>query len=157
MSATNGTTAPFWTYLLPLLFIGSGIYTTLQPVFHYIMALRTIYAITNRRIITLKKGLNTQVVSFGERDIDRIERRDRSNGKGDIIIGYEERVRRTKNGTHRYNVPIGLFGIDNVREVEALLLETFHSDENHDDEKPKRFSAFDRDDHQALYNDKYGQ
>ncbi len=157
-STLDNNAPPFFVYLFPLIFAGASLHSLLQPVFHYIMALRTIYAITNRRILTLKKSWQTQVISYGERDIDRIERRDRSHGKGDIIIAYEERTRRTKNGTQHYTVPIGLFGVDNVREVEALLLETFHSDENQDYEKPKRTSVFDEDDdQQALYNDKFGR
>lgn len=94
------------------------------------------------------------MVSYGERDIERIERRDKGNGKGDIVIGYEERVRRSRNGTHRYTVPVGLFGVENVREVEALMLETFHAADDRDYEKRKRLSALDADRAATRYLDR---
>lgn len=52
--STTESPLPGFAALLPLLLFGKGLYDGLQPVFQYIMALRTIYAITNRRIITLK-------------------------------------------------------------------------------------------------------
>jgi len=100
-----------------------------------------IYVITDQRVLIIG---NRAVQSYGENDIDFIERQMRSNGKGDIIF---KRVPRTRGayygsgmyGSRLYDEPIGFFGIDNPREVEALMLQTFRArGDNRRLEKPKR-------------------
>jgi hypothetical protein len=92
-------------------------------------AWRTVYAITNRRVIVLKRGFRRSVISYGRKDMERIERQ--GDEVGDIIFGESHR---TIPGV--YSIPQqkrtqeGLFGIAHVREVEALLLETFQPSDN---------------------------
>ncbi|NWF68232.1 MAG: hypothetical protein HXY40_04035 [Chloroflexi bacterium] len=88
----------------------------------------TVYAITDRRaIIFNNKGA---VRSFGAQDIEFIERQMRGVDRGDIIFKRESRPRVDyygdgAYGSHLYETPVGFLGIDNPREVEALMLRTF--------------------------------
>jgi len=88
------------------------------------------YAITDRRIMILTGRGTTQVTSYGPQDIECIERRMRSDGSGDLIFRYEDLPRRVSSGysTRRMSydrLPVGFFGITDVRRVEALLINTF--------------------------------
>lgn len=99
---------------------------------------RTVYAITDRRVLILS---GSSARSYGEKDIQFIERRMQRGDRGDIVFRREHRSISTCHGPALYGnreiaVPVGFFGIDNVREVEALMLETFRPDEYFD--KPKR-------------------
>lgn len=85
-------------------------------------AWQTIYAITSRRVIVLK---HRSVISYGTRELERIERR--GSDVGDIIFADTHRTVPGFYGTPQdTRTQEGLFAIPHVREVEALLLETFH-------------------------------
>ncbi len=78
------------------------------------------YAITNRRIMILTGRRTTQVASYGRQDIERIERRMRSDGSGDLIFRYEDLPRRYGSGYGGRHMtydrlPVGFFGIADVR------------------------------------------
>ena len=90
---------------------------------------QTIYAITDRRVLTIH---GDAVRSDGEQDIDFIERKMHRDGTGDIIFRRE-----AQTGTAYYGgsvfapqtnmVDVGLFGISDPHEVEELMLEVFRS------------------------------
>jgi hypothetical protein len=87
----------------------------------------TIYAVTNRRALIID---NTTVQSFRSNDLEFIERRMRSATRGDIIFKRQPNLQKVyygggMAGRQAFSEPIGFFGIDNVREVEQLMLETF--------------------------------
>lgn len=106
--------------LLPvvlIIFIGIGIAISSRPISAFIKAGGTIYAATNRRIIIVKPS---SVRSYSPQDIQFIERRDRGNNTGDIILGYEH-----DSGIKQ---PFGFFGVRNIEQVEAMLLENFRPD-----------------------------
>ncbi len=91
------------------------------------------YAITDRRLMILTGHRTTQVTSYGPQDIECIERRMRSDGSGDLIFRYEDLPHRFNSGyrTRRMSydpLPVGFFGIPDVRRVEALLIDTFRSE-----------------------------
>lgn len=91
----------------------------------------TIYAVTDQRALIIDKK---SVQSYGERDLDFIERHMRGANKGDIIFKREPRSPANyymggMYGGTPYDVPVGFFGIENPREVEALMLQTFRSRE----------------------------
>ncbi len=95
------------------------------------------YAITNRRIMILTGRRTIQVASYGPQDIERIERRMRSDGSGDLIFRYEDLPRRydSSYGGRRLSydrLPVGFFGIADVRRVEALLIDTFRPEPGRD-------------------------
>ena len=91
---------------------------------------RTIYAITDRRVLVLIKtghqGVNA--FSFTRGDIGRIERFERGeDGGGDLVFGP---VRTPPQGAAQSAPPAPrLAGIADVRHVEWLLLKTFKEGE----------------------------
>jgi len=125
---------PTSVFLLPVMIMGLVFLGMLaSAVAAFLRGQNTLYAITDRRIIMLSGLLSTAVTSYGPQDIERIERRTRSGGSGDLIFRYDQRLRRYNNRSYRRarydTIPVGFFGIPNVREVEALLLETFRPDD----------------------------
>ena len=119
--------------LVPVMIMGITLLGMLgSAVGAFLRAQNTTYAITDRRILMLSGLFSTAVTSYGGQDIERIERRTRGGGSGDLIFRYEQQLRYNNRGNRRArydNVPVGFFGIPDVREVEALLLETFRPDE----------------------------
>ena len=108
-----------------------------SPVRNYLKAGRTIYAITDRRALIISGILSQSVQSYGKNDIQFIERKKHGGNTGDIIFDREHHTReRMYGGPSSYSVPVGFLSIPNVREVEALMLETFRSGAGFD--KPKR-------------------
>lgn len=104
--------------LIVFLIALAGLYTSIR---NYIAALRTIYAITDQRVLILSEGQST---SYGAKDLEKIERQ--GDDPGNII--FRETVR-VKPGL--YGIPVskrqpeGLFAIRHARQVEALLLQNF--------------------------------
>jgi len=112
--------------LLPILFaifIVIGGFIISKPLNAFIKAGGTIYAVTNRRVIVVKPGA---VTSYSADDIQFIERRDRGNDSGDVILGHETVADPATGEKQRQK--IGFFGVRNVTHVEAMLLETFRPD-----------------------------
>lgn len=97
-----------------------------------------LYAITDRRALIIR---NNAVQSYGGGDIRFIQRRTNRDGTGDLIFDQETRTRMHHYGSNTFapridTTPVGFLGIPNVREVEALMLETFKSEtrkRKHDD------------------------
>jgi hypothetical protein len=153
MSSGFSSFASIFQLVLALFFV-IGLGMLFSPLINAFLAMQTVYAITNRRMLTVKEyGIsalnlvfNRSVISYGEKDIQRVERRDYGGDVGDVIIGYETRTRRSRSSsgmyrTSTYTVPIGLLGVHNVREVEALVLETFLRDDDAVPDKPKKPAA----------------
>lgn len=108
-----------WVFLF---FFLLPFYYFARPVSEYLSAERTVYAVTNRRVLIIKPKLRGKVVKSYNR-VAQVERRDLSGGSGDLIFGSETEAR--GRSSHRLKTrKIGFFGIANVREVERLLLET---------------------------------
>lgn len=104
------------------IFLLTSLASILGPLFatHHL-----IYAITNRRAMIVQRK---NVRSFGEKDLEFIERRMGRHGHGDIIFKYDNRVGYGYYGASTTNqVAVGFIGIENAREVEALMLETFRA------------------------------
>jgi hypothetical protein len=93
-----------------------------MPLFRYIAAQNTIYAITSQRLLTIRPTLSGKAVQWQNR-FERVERRERADGSGDLIFGVEADSRRSRSRARLRKV--GFFGIPNVRQVERLMLETF--------------------------------
>ena len=100
------------------------------PLLRSWMGKQTIYAITDRRVLTISGDV---VRSDGEQDIEFIERKMHRDGTGDIIFRREAH---TSTGYYGGSVfapqtrttNVGLFGIPDPHEVEELMLEVFRSD-----------------------------
>jgi hypothetical protein len=131
------------------IFIPAGILLLLSLIFtivglvlrHSFLGRDELYAITDKRIIIIRKGRYLSVTSYGKEDIGIITRIERDNRYGDIIFAPQSFV--TSYGAHQHtssnsststvstsSLSAGQFsGIANVLEVERLLRRTF---------KPKR-------------------
>jgi hypothetical protein len=101
---------------LPFVLVGLGLLSS--PFWAYRKAKSGAYAITNRRIIIIEGGSSRSVKSYVKRDVQQIERREHSNGTGDLIFAREY-VRGSKGRVNTRE--IGFFGIPRAREVEHLL------------------------------------
>jgi hypothetical protein len=99
--------------LVPLYYIA-------RPVLDYLGAGRTVYAITDRRALIIKPKRGGRVVET-YRTSGQIERRDLGNGRGDLIFASEIDPRSRRDYRIR---KVGFFGVERVREVERLMLNT---------------------------------
>ena len=101
---------------LPFLFIGLGGMS--MPYWKRREARSTIYAITNRRAITIEGAKSITVKSYLAADIADLERTEHQDGGGDLVLRKEGY--RDSDGdkqTSRY----GFFAIADVRRVEQLI------------------------------------
>ena len=93
----------------------------IYPIREYLIARQTVYAITDRRVLIVKRRLrgNLEVVSFDQPL--HLKRHDRRDAKGDLVFTnvYWEQ----KNGIRTDRFYAGLYGIDNTAEAERLILE----------------------------------
>lgn len=104
-----------------LLFVLLPVYYFMRPVTDYLAAERTIYAVTNRRVLIIKPRLGGRIVQSYNR-IENVERRDLSGGKGDLFFASETQATRAGVGYRVRTRKVGFFGIPNPREVEQLML-----------------------------------
>ena len=127
---TAGTAHFMWSWphhdWASLLFQGSfvllGILMLLTPLWTYLLARRTVYGITDRRVILLTQTWTRTVQSYGEREITNLVRTERADGSGDLAFAKRE----TSDGDGgRKSVDVKLIGVPKVREVERLLQATF--------------------------------
>jgi hypothetical protein len=142
MMMMRGYTAMWWVLLMVIIL---SVIVTASPIIRAMRRnLNTIYAVTDRRALIME-GNNVQ--SYGPRDIEFIERRMHSDGRGDILFAREVHPSGAAMwGYSGYNrrpveMTVGFFGIENPRAVEALMLETFRPAEVYGGEKPKRDEA----------------
>jgi hypothetical protein len=91
-----------------------------------------LYAVTNRRALML---FGQQVQSYGEGDMQFIERRMRPSGRGDVVFKRVLRPRQDAAGQVEEQL-IGFMDVENPRHVEALMLQTFRGDQ--------RFGGFEK-------------
>jgi len=101
---------------LPFIFVGLAMLST--PLWSYKRAKRTLYAITNKRAITLQGGRSITVKSYMPDDLFDIYRKERRDGSGDIFFnswsGASERM-------NEANSLSGFLGVSGVRNVEQRL------------------------------------
>lgn len=111
-----GPTSFFPLFGVPFVLV--GLYLLTSPAVAYWKAGKTIYAVTNRRAILIEGGTSRSVQTFERGEIGHIERREHSNGTGDVIFA-RERVSGAKGRS--YLREVGFWGIPNAREVERLM------------------------------------
>jgi hypothetical protein len=102
---------------LPFVFIGFGMLSS--PLWLTRKAKRTVYAVTDQRVIVFEGGVfgGIKVQTFMPDRLTSMTRNQRSDGSGDLI--FEEFRERRGSGTH--TVRRGFVGIKDVREVEELI------------------------------------
>ena len=115
-SKQGGAVTLFPLFGIPFLLIGLGMLTA--PLWAWLMAGRTLYAVTNKRAIIISGVLATAVQSYPHSEINDLTRVERPGGAGDLI--FATRLVTTRRGGTRRQ-PIGFLGIPDVRSVEQLI------------------------------------
>jgi hypothetical protein len=100
---------------LPFLLIGISIVSA--PLLAYRKGLKTVYAVTDKRVLVITDGRTRTVRSCTPADILSVDHRERAGGTGDVIIRINS-VMQTRNSL----MTIGLLGVNNVKEVARLVL-----------------------------------
>jgi hypothetical protein len=117
-----------WSVLLLLLsfvgfFAAIGLVMMLSPAWAWWTAVRTVYAITNRRGIAIEAPrrckVQSHLVGAESADIIDLYRIEDKRGRGDLV--FHRRAVSGKRGVRYYDV--GFKGVQNVREVERLVRE----------------------------------
>jgi hypothetical protein len=107
---------------IPFLLIGLGM--ILAPVWMRRAAARTVYGVTDRRVIICKGRPfgGVEVRSFGPAELTELTRIERANGAGDLIF---REVWNDSLHTSRHRTPartqIGFIAVERVREIEELV------------------------------------
>ncbi len=103
----------FWLIGVPIALIGCALLFSAPRAF--LQASSVVYAVTDQRVF-IRWGRKAQ--SWGPRDLNVLERRDRADGSGDLIFRTD--VRESAEGaptaTHH-----GFYGIRQARDVEAKI------------------------------------
>ncbi len=102
---------------LPFLLIGFGI--VFSPLLAYFKGLKTVYAVTDKRVLVITDGRTRSVRSCTPADIISVDHRERTGGTGDVIIRTNS-IMQTRNSLSQ--MTIGLLGVNNVKEVARLVL-----------------------------------
>lgn len=138
--------------LMLAVFFLIGLSMIFSPLWNYLKARFTVYALTDERAMIINRLPTQTVHSYSTRNIEKVERRG-SEFEGDVIFGSETRTytnhnRRNQGGIHinfseggtnvnfggartrTVTIPIGFFGITQPREVENLLLDMIQRNES---------------------------
>src|SRR5262249_45320795 len=99
------------------------------PIWAYQKALRTVYAITDKRLLIIINGRSQTVQSYDEHNIRDIQRREFADGSGDVVFARQTRNSTNNNGSTTYSVTnVGFFGVRDVRAVEKLIRDIARKD-----------------------------
>lgn len=104
--------------LAGLPFIAIGIGLLCSPLWAYRKALKSVYALTDRRAITIEGGWTTLVRSFAPDQLRNVHRKDRRGGIGDVVLAQEV-VTGSKGGQRV--VDHGFLGVREPRKVEQMV------------------------------------
>lgn len=110
---------------IPFLLIGFGMLSA--PFWMGRKAKKTVYVLTNRRAIIFDGGRSTRIRSFESDRLNRIERKQRSDGSGDVI--FEKNLSSDSDGHHQI-AEIGFLAIPNVKEVEGMVRQLIEKNAN---------------------------
>ena len=100
------------------LFLLMGLSLLLMPLWAYRRARRTVYAITDRRVIIITTGRATTIRSFWPDQLHRTSCVERRSDVGDVVLS--RLVTRFSDGTV-FTDDVGLYNIHNPRAVETRL------------------------------------
>ena len=121
------------SYLFEVPFFAIGIVMLCSPLYAYLLAAKTAYAITNQRILIVESLLSRKVRSYTPSQINVLERSERPDGTGDVT--FARSYYRDSEGS-RQKSDAEFVGIPNVREVENLIRATFAGDQIVDQSAP---------------------
>jgi hypothetical protein len=106
---------------IPFLIVGFGILTS--PLWAYLTAKSTVYAVTDRRAMIMVGWPRAAVQSYGPADIRDLQRVEGADGRGTLM--FASQVWTGNNGFPRSS-RIGFVGISDVRAVEQLIRDNLH-------------------------------
>jgi hypothetical protein len=99
-----------------------GIAIACAPLVAALLARRTVYAVTNRRLLVIDRAFAHRVASFAAEDIRAIMvTNERADGSADIV--FRQEIRHIRLRTARYGIvnKIGFFGITDADRVRDLI------------------------------------
>jgi hypothetical protein len=100
-------------------FLAIGFYLVTSPLWQYWKARRTIYVVSDQRLLILDGLLRPSTKSFAPSDIGPLDVDAGYDGSGSIIFSE----RRTRDGEGGWNVvKIGFIAVPHVREVEEHVV-----------------------------------
>jgi hypothetical protein len=102
---------------VPFLLIGA--FVILTPLWNFLKARSTVYAVTNQRVLVITGTTSRSVKSYTPADIASVEHRERPDGSGDILIQTNS-LMRTNNSVSQFK--LALVGIPNVKQVAQQVL-----------------------------------
>ena len=115
-STQIGAVKLFPLFGIPFFLVGLGMLTA--PLWAFLHAGRTLYAVTNKRAIIISGFLSTTVHSYPHGEIHELQRVERVGGSGDLY--FASRMITTRRGGARQQ-RIGFLGIPDVRGVEQMI------------------------------------
>ena len=110
-----GPWALFPLFGLPFLLIGLGV--MLSPLWAYLAAQRTVYAVTDQRALISSSLGARGVRAYSHDDIGELSMVERADGSGDLFFANRTMVTQRGYASQR----VGFIGIPEVRSVEQLL------------------------------------
>lgn len=116
----SGPGAFFPLFGIPFLLVGLGM--VFAPLWAYVGAKSTVYAVTDRRAMIIAGSGTKSVRSFTAEEIGEIVRVERADGTGTLMFAS---VPRTTSKGHTTISRVGFVGIPDVRRVEQLIRENF--------------------------------
>lgn len=105
-------------FFIPFIAIGLG--TLATPFWMFLSARNTAYGISDRRVLIVTQNWSRKVQSFFPKDLSEIQRIERKNGTGDLILGRQ--ITAQSESTPNFGM-FRLSGIENVRTVEKIVRE----------------------------------
>jgi hypothetical protein len=116
-------------YLPVIIFLLTGLVMMSSPWWMYREGSKTVYAVTDKRLLIITGGGSRSVQSFVDSRIVKVDSRigkiesvERSNGSGDIVFAEYVKHYQDSDGYSRTRIErIGFFGIPDVRSVEKLV------------------------------------
>ena len=110
---------PLWG--LPFILVGLSMLCS--PLWGLRQAKRTLYAVTDRRAIIIRRGFSVRISSYKAEQVGEHSKRLRNDGSGDLIFDQLVDWSAGQSDNGRPLRKVGFFGIENVNEVEDLLNE----------------------------------
>lgn len=120
--------------IFPLLgtpIIAISLFLLTAPIWLPISAKHYVYAVTNKRVITITGWRQRTVISYGPEKLEQIERRQNPDGSGDLLFNSSTSEEEKKG---RPLLPPGFHGIGEVRSVERMVRELLERSQRPKDE-----------------------
>ncbi len=123
---TRAATASIGLLVLGIPFVVGALALASAPWWWPNVTRRTIYAISDQRLLMIRDFAKRKVTSYGPEDIDVVERRENRDGSGDVIFRREENQKLKHHhdpyGKRRVATrEIGFLGVPEVRRVEEAI------------------------------------